>query len=148
MLPAAPQFPNQEPPRAQQLSLPDLLMVTHVRHSDVMAVAVIAAVCVENNTEQNRNTLPKPLPCVNKHVSILDLHLQASTPSSQLWSKFLPPALPQFLYQLPLGAQQLARPDFLKVPQRGHIIIANANPGVECDVVNDVLATSHRASHL
>ena len=46
--PAPPQFPNQEPPRPQQLLLPDFLMETHVGHTElaVVAVVVVAAVSV------------------------------------------------------------------------------------------------------
>jgi len=106
VLPVAPQFPNQEPPRAQQLSLPDLLMVPHARH---MGPAVVVGA-----------------------------NVQASTPSNQLWSNFVLPTLPQFLYQLPPGAQQLTRPDFLNAPHFGHTRIAEAI---------GVLAICHLASH-
>ena len=51
---------------------------------------------------------------------VLNLHLQASTPSNHLWSAFLLPAPPHFLNQAPPGAQQLALPDFSNVPHFGH----------------------------
>ena len=51
----------------------------------------------------------------------LDLRLHASTPSNHLWSAFLLPSPPQLLYQAPLGAQQLALPDFLNMPHFGHV---------------------------
>ena len=53
----------------------------------------------------------------------LGLRLQASTPSNHLWSAFLLPAPPQFLYQSPPGAQQLARPDLTNVPHFEHVIL-------------------------
>merc|ERR1712032_86042 len=48
--------------------------------------------------------------------------LQASTPSDHLCLAFLLPAPPQFLNQAPPGAQQLNRPDFLKLSHFGHVI--------------------------
>ena len=47
----APQFLNQAPPGAQQLSLPDFLMVPHLEHMEpivdtVIAVAAVALGCV------------------------------------------------------------------------------------------------------
>ena len=41
--PALPQCPNQEPPRAQQLSLPDCLIVPHMEHTGLMGVVVTVA---------------------------------------------------------------------------------------------------------
>ena len=81
------------------------------------------------------------------HTLTLDLPLQASTPSNQLWPTFLLPLPPQFLYQAPPGAQQLDFLDFLNVPQFGHIIITEATPNMMRDVVVGVLAIRHRASH-
>ena len=81
---------------------------------------------------------------MNLHPSTIDLHLQASTPSSQLWPNLLSLAPAQFLYQAPPGAQQLTRPDFLNVPQLGHIVLAEATPGV---VNFGVLVILHRANH-
>ena len=43
-LPALPQFPDQEPPRPQQLRFPDFLMVPHLRHAELIAVVVDAGV--------------------------------------------------------------------------------------------------------
>ena len=40
--PALRQFPNQEPPRAQQLSLPDFWMVPHRMHVELTVVVVLA----------------------------------------------------------------------------------------------------------
>ena len=77
----------------------------------------------------------------------LDLHLQASTPSVQLWLNLLSPAPPQFPCQLPPGAQQLTRPDLLNVPQLGHIDTAEVTPGLLGDMVIGVLASCSRASH-
>ena len=42
LLPLA-QFLNQEPPRSQQLFLPDLLMVPHLGHAEVLDVVGAAA---------------------------------------------------------------------------------------------------------
>ena len=43
-LPLVPQFSNQAPPGAQQLSLPDLVMAAHLGHTGAILVAVIADV--------------------------------------------------------------------------------------------------------
>ena len=53
---ARPQFPNQEPPRPQQLLFPDFLMVPHVRHAELIAVVVDAGVhtrALMKETKQN-----------------------------------------------------------------------------------------------
>ena len=42
-LSALPQFLNQEPPRPQQLLLPDFLMVPHLRHSGLTVTVVVVA---------------------------------------------------------------------------------------------------------
>ena len=83
------------------------------------------------------------------HLQLLALHLrlQASAPSSQLCIKFARPSLPQFLYQLPPGAQQLSRPDFLNVPQFGHPVKTKALAGVMAEFAIGVLAGCHRANH-
>ena len=39
-LPAPPQFLNQEPPRPQQLILPDFAMAPHLEHKELIVVAV------------------------------------------------------------------------------------------------------------
>merc|ERR1719331_1174570 len=44
-------------------------------------------------------------------------------PSDHPWSTFLLPIPPQFLNQVPPGAQQLTLPDFLNVPHLGHVIV-------------------------
>ena len=46
VLRSPPHFLNQEPPRPQQLLLPDLPMVPQLRHGDRLAVVVVAGVCV------------------------------------------------------------------------------------------------------
>ena len=43
-LPLVPQFLNQAPPGAQQLSLPDLWMTAHLGHTGAILVAVPAGV--------------------------------------------------------------------------------------------------------
>ena len=45
-LPTTPQFPNQEPPRPQQLTFPDVLTVPHRGHTKPIAVVVTARVYV------------------------------------------------------------------------------------------------------
>ena len=56
-------------------------------------------------------------------LGLMNLLLQASTPSNQLCFTFLLPAPPQDLNQAPLGAQQLTRPDFSNLPHFAHDII-------------------------
>ena len=46
VLSALPQFPNQEPPRPQQLLLPDLPMMPHLGHTETMAVLMVPGVHV------------------------------------------------------------------------------------------------------
>ena len=54
---------------------------------------------------------------------VSNLRLQASVPSNHLWSTFLLRTPPQFLYQAPPGAQQLALPDLANMPHFGHILV-------------------------
>ena len=98
----------------------------------------------EGNTNAVETTIVTSI-----HLQPVTFHLRlhASAPSSQLCSIFLLPAPPQFLYQAPPGAQQLTRPDFLNMPQVGHVITAETTTGVISDVVIGVLAICHRASH-
>ena len=148
VLPVAPQFPNQDPPRAQQLSLPEFLIFPHLRHEKLIVV-VETNVCKGGITNTKELSLRTPLPATNKHphaLATLNLHLHVSTPSNQLCPNLLLPELPQFLYQAPPGAQQLARPDFLNMPQCGHVILAKATPGVVNAMPIGVLAISHRAN--
>ena len=61
VFPASPQFLNQEPPRAQQLSLPDFLVVPHFAHVPLLFTAerlVVAGASVgqrgcQYNTKEN-----------------------------------------------------------------------------------------------
>ena len=76
--------------------------------------------------------------------STLNLRLQASTPSDHLCSAFLLPTPPQFLYQAPPGAQQLALPDFKNVPHFEHVIVL-AIIEVLTDVVIGVRTISSRS---
>ena len=57
-LPVPPQFPNQEPPRPQQLSLPDLSMVPHLGHTEQRVVVVAGTgMCIWGIIpRQNRET--------------------------------------------------------------------------------------------
>ena len=77
----------------------------------------------------------------------MDLRLQESTSSNQLWATFLLPASPQFLYQAPPGAQQLTRPDFLNAPHLLQIMTDENMLAVVCDVEIDLFATGQCASH-
>ena len=53
-LPPAPQLLNQEPPRPQQLILPDFRMVPHLEHSGLMVVVVAAGVCMGRNSAKSK----------------------------------------------------------------------------------------------
>ena len=78
----------------------------------------------------------------------LYLHVQASMPSDHLCTAFLLPEPPQFLYQAPPGAQQLALPDFTKVPHFRHVtVLTIIEVGVEVltDVVIGVRKISSRS---
>ena len=77
---------------------------------------------------------------------ILHLRLQTSAPSNQLWTAFLLPESPQLWYQAPPGAQQLTRPDFLNVPQFGHILIVETTSGVVSELAISVLPIRHRGN--
>ena len=79
---------------------------------------------------------------------VLDLRVQASSPSSHLWPAFLLPTPPQFLNQSPPGAQQLALPDFSNVPHFEHIMLlveVMASVLVLAGVVIDAPAISSRS---
>ena len=56
LLSALPQFPNQEPPRPQQLLLPDLPMMPHLGHTGTMAVSLAAVVyiCEDQSRKINK----------------------------------------------------------------------------------------------
>ena len=59
LLPAFPQFPNQEPPWPQQLILPDLWMVPHLWHTELMIVVVAAGVYMRamiKDTKERKKT--------------------------------------------------------------------------------------------
>ena len=76
------------------------------------------------------------------------LRLQALVPSIQLWSTFLLPAPPQFLYQAPPGAQQLTLPDFPNVPHFTHVVVLGIGVvmyGMLTGVVIGFLAMSSRS---
>ena len=55
MLPAPPQFWNQEPPRAQQLLRPDFAMMPHLEHTEPMIVVVAAVVYVRTLIKDTHN---------------------------------------------------------------------------------------------
>ena len=61
-----PQFSNQAPPGAQQLSLSDFLMAAHLWHTGVILVAVTVGVDITNISNKHRRL---PL-----HQTLLGLH--------------------------------------------------------------------------
>ena len=89
---ALPQFPNQEPLRPQQLTFPDLTMLPHLKHPELMVVVVmVAGVCVYVDIGQGwkSENLKTEVPAWSVRGSIyieltLDVHLQACAPSDQL----------------------------------------------------------------
>ena len=52
-LSARPQFLNQEPPRPQQLLLPDFPMMPHLGHTELMVVVVTACVKAHGGKREN-----------------------------------------------------------------------------------------------
>ena len=72
VFPALPQFPNQEPPRPQQLSLPDFLMMPHVRHTGLMDIVVVPGVDMLGGGPNSRHeSMTKVTTCystMNQHV--------------------------------------------------------------------------------
>ena len=72
------------------------------------------------------------------------LRLQAWAPSNHPYATFLLPRPPQFLYQAPPGAQQLALPDFLNVPHRAHVIasVVEVMGSVPTEMLTGVLRMS------
>ena len=86
--PTLPQFPNQEPPRAQQLSLPDFLMVPHTWQTGLVGVVVTTGVGIYTlvkPTETKRyESHYRVGASIHLQQSTFHLRLQASTPSNQL----------------------------------------------------------------
>ena len=125
VLPALPQFLNQEPLWPQQLIFPDFVMIPHLGHTELMIIVVTAVfmwVLVKTQRWKHENCHCLVYGSIYLALA-LDLRLQAPTPSNHLWYAFLLPVPPQFLYQVPPGAQQLALPDFSNVPHFGHVIL-------------------------
>ena len=88
-LPAPPQLPNQEPPRAQQLRLPVFLMTPHVRHSETTGAAIPADVCtrgtIVKHAKMKHSTSHYSVHKKCMHVlSTSHLRLQAFTPSDHV----------------------------------------------------------------
>ena len=136
-LSAVPQFSNQSPPGAQQLTLPDFLMVPHLEHMDPIVVTVVgvaADVGMWILGQRNEETTDK-LVSFDKHS---DLLLQACKPSIHVYSTFALPPFPHILNQAPPGAQQLTLPDFLKVPHLGHVIGDVITDAATVDVASGV----------
>ena len=81
-------------------------------------------------------------------IGLKNLRVQAFTPSDHLWSAFPSPKPPQPLNQAPPGAQQLALPDFLKVPhfeQAMTLPLPEVMSRVLTDMVVGVLAMRTRS---
>ena len=78
-------------------------------------------------------------------LSVLNLRLHAWAPSDHLCSTLLLPTLPQLLNQAPPGAQQLALPDFSKMPHFEHVIrfaVVEVVDSVLSEMAIGVLTTS------
>ena len=58
-LPLVPQFPNQAPPGAQQLSLPDFLMEAHLGHMGAILVSVTVDIDMQTPVNERRDILNK-----------------------------------------------------------------------------------------
>ena len=122
-------------------------MVPHLGHTETVIVVVPAGglLCALANTQRVNSH------CFTLNGNILNLLLQAATPSNHLWSTFLLRAPPQFLNQAPPGAQQLYLPDFSNVPHLGHVIVlvtVEVTAGsVLTDVAIGVLTISSRSGN-
>ena len=82
------------------------------------------------------------------HVLAVDVRLQTSTPSDQLYSTPASTATPHFLNQAPPGAQQLSLLECLNVPHFAHatvLVIADILNALVTDVLNDVFAINSRS---
>ena len=149
VLPAPPQFLNQEPPRPQQLILPDCDMVPHLGHTEPLAVVVVSDGVFFMCIAQDKNNTSEQTSNVSIYMqSVLNLRLQATAPSNHLWSTFLLRSCPQFLNQAPPGAQQLTLPDFANMPHLGHAMVfitVAVMAGVMADVAIGVLTISSRS---
>ena len=66
-LPEAPQLPNQEPPRPQQLILPDFGVVLHLVHVEPIVVVVTTNVRIRRMVEITKRTIQ---PHVTQAVTI------------------------------------------------------------------------------
>ena len=74
LLSALPQFPNQEPPRPQQLLLPDLPMVPHLGHTETMAVPLAAGVACVSIGQRNELTNPWHMLAIH-HLHVIHAEL-------------------------------------------------------------------------
>ena len=63
-LPLVPQFLNQAPPGAQQLSSPDFFMTAHLGHSRAILVAVTAGVDMQTLVKWTQETTSTPDTCI------------------------------------------------------------------------------------
>jgi len=104
---AFPHFLNQEPPEAQQLGLPDFVLVPHLEHTRPIAV-VIGSVVTDDVCAP---AVVDSRPIVVVMDSAVSLH--ACLPSNHVCSKFESPGSPHFLYQEPPRAQQVGFPDLV-----------------------------------
>ena len=88
---ALPQFLNHEPPWPQQLLLPDVSMVPHLGHVELISVVVCAGSHVEDRSKKQRSKLVKVIASKLLHIirytsSSLNLRLQAPTRANHMWS--------------------------------------------------------------
>ena len=138
--PTSPQFLNQEPPRAQQLSLPDFLTVPHLGQlgADALVVTGASADRKRHIRHWYRSVIPTRLNTSQDLRHYANLLVQACMPSPHVCSDVESPSSPHFLNQEPPRAQQLRLPDFLAVPHWGHRALlgigALVAPGASADI--------------
>ena len=67
-MPALPQLPNQEPPRPQQLALPDFGIMPHSGQAELMAIVVTDAVGIRKMVKRKKVMIRKSGYSVSKHT--------------------------------------------------------------------------------
>ena len=129
-LPTSPHCLNQEPPRAQQLTCP-FLVVAHFGHAvpvpgltgsgagggPVARMGAWGSVKHRAATSRSQEI---------KIQFVVSLPLHASVPSVHVCSNAVSPGSPHFLNQEPPRAQQLSVCDFLLIPHLGHFGLIGA----------------------
>jgi len=125
-----PHFLNQEPPGAQQLRLPDFVLVPHLGHTRPIAVVIGSVVTDDVCAPAVVDTRPIAVvigsvvtddvcaPAVvdtRPVVVVMDsaVSSHACLPSNHVCSKFESPGSPHFLNQEPPRAQQVGLPDLV-----------------------------------